>query len=502
VSPRSAPGSERLVLAATILGSAVVFIDSTVVNVALPALRSDLGATLAEQQWVVEAYLLMLGSLVLVGGSLGDLYGRRRIFTLGLAGFGIASGLCAIAPGATLLVAARALQGVAGALLVPSSLAILTTTFPAGRRAAAVGTWTAWTSAMIALGPPLGGLLIDLSSWRAVFIINIPLVAACLALTARALPPDAGQAQAPAGPRRRIDLLGAALCALGLGGPVYALTRQPAVGWDSPEVLIAGVGGLVLLVAFVVHEARDPDPMLPLGVFRSRAVAVGNAATLLIYAGMGAATFLLALFLQQVAGWGALEAGVAFTPLSLLMITLSRRFGALSERLGPRALLGTGPLVAGAGLLLMLRIDADASYVTQVLPAVVTFGLGMAMTVAPLTATVLAGASSAHAGVASGVNNAVARIAGLLAIAVVGAVTAAAYADDLATRLPPDAAADVLADARRTPFVPIPGHEQASDAASVVALHHGMALAAALVLLAGVLSLAGLRRPPRPVSAR
>jgi EmrB/QacA subfamily drug resistance transporter len=479
------------ILAATILGSAVVFIDSTVVNVALPALRSDLGATLAEQQWVVEAYLLMLGSLVLVGGSLGDLYGRRRIFLLGLAGFGIASALCAVAPGAELLIAARGLQGIAGALLVPSSLAILTTTFPEDRRAVAVGTWTAWTSGMIALGPPLGGLLVDVASWRAVFALNLPLIAACLVLAARALPADPPRAATA----RRIDGVGAALCALGLGGPVYALTREPALGWGAPEVLAGLLGGFALLAAFIFWEARHRDPMLPLGVFRVRTVAVGNGATLLLYAGLNAATFLLALFLQQVAGWDALEAGLALTPLSLLMIALSRRFGALSTRFGPRALMGTGPLVAGCGLLLMLRIDAHADYVTQVLPAVLVFGLGMAMTVAPLTATVLTGTASRHAGIASGINNAVARIAGLLAIAGVGAVTAAAYAGELQRRLPAvDSAA--LATARRTPFVGLRGHEEASAAASTVALHHGMAVAAVLTLAAGVLSLVGLRSGP------
>jgi EmrB/QacA subfamily drug resistance transporter len=499
VSRRGAPGAPAairppLVLAATIVGSAVVFIDGTVVNVALPALRADLDATLAEQQWVVEAYLLMLGSLVLVGGSLGDLYGRRRIFTLGLAGFGVASALCAVAPGATLLIVARGLQGVAGALLVPSSLAILTTTFAEDRRAAAVGSWTAWTSAMIALGPPLGGLLVDVASWRAVFALNLPLIAGCLVLTARALPPDPPRTAAAAG--RRIDLVGVALCALGLGAPVYALIREPALGWGASEVLIGLLGGVALLAAFVVHEARHPDPMLPLGVFRARNVAVGNAATLLIYAGLTASTFLLALFLQQVAGWDALAAGLALTPLSLLMIALSRRFGALSARIGPRAVMGTGPLVAGAGLLLMLRIDARADYVTQVLPAVCVFGLGMAMTVAPLTATVLTGADPGHAGIASGVNNAVARIAGLLAVAAVGAVTAAAYASDLQRRLP-TVDPGALAAARRTPFVGLAGHEQASAAASTVALHHGMVVSAVLVATGGVLSLVGLRNPER-----
>lgn len=486
--------SQPRVLAATILGSAVVFVDGTVVNVALPALRADLHATLAEQQWVIEAYLLLLGSLVLVGGSLGDLFGRRRILAIGVGGFGAASLLCAAAPSATLLVGARAIQGVFGALLVPTSLAVLAATFGERERAAAIGAWTAWTSAMIAFGPPLGGVLIDLVSWRAVFAINVPLVLACLWLIATAMPPDgrAGATDRGCVGRPRVDVVGGALCALALGGPVYALIRQPELGWSSPEVVAGLAGGAAMLVAFVAWEAHHPEPMLPLGVFRARNFAVGNVATLLLYGGLGASTFLLAVFLQEVARYSAVQAGLALLPISLLMIALSRRFGALSARIGPRALMGCGPLVAGAGMLLLLRVGADAPYATEVLPGVVVFGLGLTMTVAPLTAAVLAGAEARHAGIASGVNNAVARVAGLLAIAVVGAAVSASYVNALRDRLPHAAPAE-LAQARTRPFVPVPGAHAASSAASVAAMHTGLAICAGLALAAGAVSLAGIR---------
>lgn len=482
--------TRRAILAATILGSAVVFIDSTVVNVALPALRADLHATLAQQQWIVEAYLLLLGSLVLVGGSLGDLFGRRRIFAAGLVGFGVASSLCAVAPGAELLIGARALQGLGGALLVPSSLAIITASFEEPARGAAIGTWTAWTSAMIALGPPIGGLLVDTVSWRAVFLLNVPLIAGCLWLTATRLPADPPRAADV--PPPRVDIVGGALCALGLGGPVFALIRQPDLGWGAPGVLVGLAGGAAALAAFVAWEARHPAPMLPLGVFRARTFTIGNVATLGIYAGLGAATFFLALFLQEVAGYNALQAGLALLPISLALLALSRRAGALSARLGPRWFMGGGPLVAGIGLLLCLRIGADAPYATEVLPAVAVFGLGMALTVAPLTATVLGSAPAAHAGIASGVNNAVARVAGLLAIAVVGAFVAAAFAAELERRAP-GLGRELLESARRRPFVGVAGHEAAARGASVVALHRGMTASAAFMLAAGVLCLTTLR---------
>jgi EmrB/QacA subfamily drug resistance transporter len=481
---------KRLTLAATILGSAVVFVDGTVVNVALPALAEDLDASLAEQQWVVEAYLLTLSALVLVGGALGDLHGRRRIFALGVAAFGVTSLVCAVAPSAELLVAARALQGVAGALLVPSSLAVITSTFPEGERAAAIGSWTAWTGAMIALGPPLGGVLVDALSWRWVFAINVPLVLLCLEITRRGMPAcDEG------GRGRHLDLVGAALVALGLAGPVVALVEQPTRGWGDPLVAGGLAGGVLLLVAFVAWEARHRDPMVPLGIFRARNFAVGNVATLLVYAGLGGATFFVGLFLQQTGGYSATGAGLALLPVTLLMVALSRRFGALAERIGPRALMGGGPLVAGAGLLLYLRVDAEPGYVAEVLPATLVFGLGLAMTVSPLTSTVLAGADDRHAGVASGVNNAVARIAGLLAIAVLGAVVAGTAERELRDRgVPAERARAAAEQPFRTP-------PQLRDA-SVTAFHWGMGVGGALVLAGGIVALLGIENPRRGAAAR
>lgn len=485
---------KRLTLVATILGSAIVFIDSTVVNVALPALQKDLNASLAEQQWVVEAYLLMLGSLVLVGGSLGDLHGRRLIFSLGVGGFGVTSLLCAIAPSAEFLIGARALQGIAGALLVPTSLAIITDAFDGHERSVAIGYWTGWTSAAIAGGPLAGGFLIDLVSWRLVFAINIPFVLVCLWLTRRAVPP------CHSGPKRAVDVVGGTLCALGLAGPVFALIQAPDAGWTSPDVIGGLLAGVVFLSSFVWWESRHPDPMLPLEIFKARDFSVANIATVGIYAGLGSAGFFIAIFLQQVGGYTALAAGFALVPVTVIMVTLSGRAGALAEKVGPRWLMGLGPLVAAAGFLLWLRVGSDPNYLTDVLPCVVLFGLGLAATVTPLTATVLAGAEHKHAGIASGVNNAVARVAGLLAIAVVGAVVAGIYSSHLGdnAQIPPR----VLQQAERRPFV-LPsqidaGSEQydhASEQSSVTAFHWGMGVSAVLVAAGGVVALVGLRAP-------
>jgi len=417
----AAPTTPRLTLLATILGSSIVFIDSTVVNVALPAIGRDLDATLAGQQWVMESYLLLLGSLVLLGGSLGDIFGRRTIFALGTGGFGLTSLICAIAPTTEALVVARGLQGIAGALLVPSSLAIITAVFhdPVAR-GAAIGTWTAWTSAAVAAGPPLGGFIVDTFDWRFIFAINVPIVALTLWLTLRHVPALAPDPDCP----RRVDILGAALCAAGLGGVVLALIQQPSHGWGDPLVALPAVAGVFLLAAFVIWERRAPVPMLPPGLFANRDFTVANAATLTVYAGLSGALFFVALFLQQVSGYDATEGGLALMPITLVLVVLSRRWGALAERIGPRLLMTAGPALMAAGLLLFGRVGSDADYLVQVLPATLVFGLGLSMTVAPLTATVLSAVDEGRAGVASGVNNAVARIAGLLAIAVVGAVVA------------------------------------------------------------------------------
>jgi EmrB/QacA subfamily drug resistance transporter len=494
----------RLILVACILGSAIVFLDGTVVNVALPRLRDDLGADLAEQQWIVESYLLTLGSLVLIGGSLGDLLGRRRVFAAGVAGFGVTSLLCAVAPDPTILIAFRAVQGIAGALLVPSTLAIITASFDGPARGAAIGSWTAWTSGAIAVGPPVGGFLVDAISWRVIFAMNVPLVLACLWLIARAVPHFAGQ------PGRHVDLPGAALCALGLGGPVFALIEQPDRGFGAPVVWVPLAGGLLLLGLFLLYEGRwSRDPMLPLGLFRSRNFAAGNAATFTIYAGLGAVSFFVSLFLQQVAGYDALEGGIALLPVTVMLVFLSRRWGQLSEKIGPRLFMTAGPVVAAIGMAMWLMLDERGDYLTGVLPGSVVFGLGMSMTVAPLTSTVLGAVDEQHAGVASGVNNAVARVAGLLAIAIVGAVVAASFSHALDDRLPTRLnapARQTVDEARKTPLVPVDPKPRATQPrvlraaevdASVTAFHSGVLTSALLVLAGGLIALAGVRNPRR-----
>jgi EmrB/QacA subfamily drug resistance transporter len=442
---------QRLTLIATILASTVVFLDATVVNVALPAMERDLGMGLAGQQWVVEAYLLALVSLMLVGGSLGDHFGRRKIFVIGLTGFGVTSILCALAPSTEVLVVLRALQGLAGALLVPGSLAIVTATFDGEARGRAIGTWTAWSGISTIAGPAAGGFLTDALSWRFVFWINVPLIAATLILTIRSVAesrnPDAVKG---------FDFPGVILSALGLGGPVFALIEQPTYGWGDPVVLVPLLAGLACFAAFLAREATARAPMLPLTLFRVRNFAVANAATLTTYAGLMGSSFFLTLYLQQVGGYSALAAGFAGVPISLMLFFLSPRFGAFTARVGPRLPMAAGPIVGGVGLLLLLRVDVDPSYLTEVLPALVVFGLGLAATVAPLTTTVLNSVDERNAGIASGVNNAVSRVAGLLAIAVLGAVISAHFAARLDERLAGNAldgeATQVVSSAKSRPL--------------------------------------------------
>lgn len=487
--------TKRVTLAATILGSSIVFLDGTVVNVALPAIRDDLDTGFVEQQWIVEAYLLTLGALLLVGGSLGDILGRRRIFAAGLVGFGATSLLCAISPSAELLIAARALQGAAGAMLVPASLALITATFPRAERGAAIGSWTAWTGIAFVVGPLGGGALIEYVSWRWIFAINVPLVLATLALS-RAGVPESVDEDAP----HRIDYLGALLASLGLAGPVFALIEQQNYGWGDPLVYVPLIAGAVLLTAFVAHERRTDHPMLPLELFRSRNFSVGNVATLAIYGGLGAATFFVTIYLQQISGYGAIEAGLALMPVTLVMWALSRRFGALNDVVGPRALMGGGPVVAGIGLIWMGQLGTEVGYVTDLLPGVLLFGLGLSITVAPLTSTVLGAVPEHHAGVASGVNNQVARVAALLAIAAVGAVVAAEFDAELEQRVAglPPAARAAAEDAR-----PLSGDagdgprvDRAVTAASVSAYEMGMAVGGGLAVAGGLISLVGIANPP------
>lgn len=405
----------RWVLGATVLGSGIVFLDGTVVNVALPAIAEDLDAELSGLQWTLDAYLVTLSALLLLGGSLGDLYGRRRMFVLGLVGFTLASILCGLAPNIEALIAARALQGAGGALLVPGSLAIISASFHPDDRGRAVGAWSGLAGVSTAIGPFFGGWLIDAVSWRLVFLINVPLAIVAVLVATRHVPESRDTSSTP-----RPDLPGAAAVSLGLAGLAYALIE--GAGDMTATTWTMAVLGVIGLVAFVTIEARGAHPMLPLEVFRSRQFTGANLTTLAVYTGLGGATFLLVLQLQVVLGYSALEAGASLLPVTLLMLVLSARAGNLAQHIGPRLPMTAGPLVVAAGLMLFARVEAGSTYLASVLPAAVVFGLGLALTVAPLTATVLASVDERHLGVGSGVNNAVARVAGLLAVALLPAL--------------------------------------------------------------------------------
>jgi EmrB/QacA subfamily drug resistance transporter len=414
---RVSSAAGRWVLLATVLGSSMAMLDSTVVNVALPTIGRNLNASLAQLQWTVTAYTLTLAALILLGGSLADRLGRRRIFLVGVVWFALASVLCGLAPTISVLIGARVLQGVGGALLTPGSLAIIQATFASDERPRAVGAWSGLGGVATAIGPILGGWLVQTAGWRWVFLLNLPLAAAVVAVTMRHVPETRDTSV-----RGGFDVAGAVLAALALGGITYALIEAPEKATKA-GIAVAALLGVAAGVAFVLAErrrTRAPDkitPMLPLDVFASRQFTVINILTFLVYGAFGGLLFLLVLQLQVVAGFSPLEAGAALLPVTLLMLTLSARSGALAQRVGPRWLLTSGLTLLAIGMALMMRIGPHASYVTDVLPAVVIFGLGLAMTVAPLTATVLASADVRHAGVASGVNNAVARAAGLIAVA-------------------------------------------------------------------------------------
>jgi EmrB/QacA subfamily drug resistance transporter len=490
---------KRLTLVAVIMGSFVVGVDSTVVNVALPSIARSLGGGLAGEQWVVNAYLLALGSFMLLGGSLGDVLGERRVFTAGVAGFGLMSAICAVSPSIGVLIAARALQGVAGALLTPAALAVIIATFTSEERGAAIGSWMAWSAIATVVGPLAGGELLNLVSWRFVFAINLPFVLVTLALTRR-IPAAATRT------RRRIDVIGAILAAAGLAGPVFALIEQPRVGWSSAEVFLPALLGVLLLACFVVWESRAPSPMLPLELFRARNFSAGNLETLALYGGLGAFFVYLVVFLQQVAGYSPLRSGLATLPTTVVMFSLSRWFGRLADRFGVRWFMGCGPLVASAGLLMLTGLGQRVSYFADLLPGIVVFSVGLAATVAPLTAGVLSGADPSRGGIASAVNNTLARVGGLLATAAIGAVISAQFSASLHSRLPahlPPTARQAVAVALRQPLgIPQPGRganavvldlRRAGQGAAVQAFHSGLEIIAGLVFLAGLLGLLGIR---------
>ena len=412
---RLASPQGKWILLTTVLGSSMAMLDSTVVNVALPRIGRDLDADLAALQWTVNAYMLTLAGLILLGGSLGDRYGRRRIFVVGVVWFAAASLLCGIAPNAGVLIAARALQGIGGALLTPGSLALIQASFHPDDRGRAVGLWSGFGGIGAAVGPFVGGWLVDGPGWRWVFLLNVPLALLCVPVALRHVP-ESGDGRK----HGRFDVLGATLGALSLALVTYALIEA---GTGSPTVVLSAVAGVAAGIAFVVVEKRRPDPMMPLSIFASRQFSAVNLVTLCVYAALGGFFFLAALQLQVVSGYSALGAGTALLPTTVLMLLLSARSGALADRIGPRIPLTVGPLLCAAGMLLMLRVGPDASYVADVLPAVLVLGLGLVTLVAPLTATVLASVDVARAGLASGINNAAARAAGLVAVAALPLLT-------------------------------------------------------------------------------
>lgn len=456
----SAPGAEpaaptreqRLVLGVAIIASFVSFLDGTIVTVALPAILEELGGGLATQQWVVDAYLITLGSLILVAGSVSDVYGRLRVLRVGLIGFAVTSLAVALAPSTTLLVVARLLQGAAGALLVPSSLALITSTFRGAAQAKAIGTWTGATAGASIAGPIVGGLFVDLASWRWAFAVNVLPIAACLWLLTRLSSTDVRA------PGARVDLPGAVLCVLGLGGPVYALIEAPTRGWDHPSIWLPMVLGVAVFAAFLLRQSRVAQPLLPLGLFAVRNVAWGNLATALVYGALALNGFVLGVYLQEGAGLGATAAGLASLPITVLMIALSSRVGVLAGRRGPRVFMAVGPLVMAGGALLMLAVGEDFDYAWQLLPGILVLGLGLTCTVSPLTSAILGAVDPARAGIASAVNNAVSRVAGLVVVAMIATIV---------------------------------GGELDLDG-----FHRAMVVCAVLLALGGVVSWVGIRNPP------
>ncbi|MET8826439.1 MFS transporter [Streptomyces sp. NPDC004610] len=399
----------KWLLFTTVLGSSMALLDSTVVNVALPRIGEDLDTDLAALQWTVNAYMLTLAGLILLGGSLGDRYGRRKVFVIGVVWFAVASLLCGLAPNAEVLIAARALQGIGGALLTPGSLALIQASFHPDDRGRAVGLWSGFGGIGAAVGPFLGGWLVDGPGWRWVFLLNVPLALVCVPVALRHVPESSDNKA-----HGRFDVLGAVLGALALALVTYALIEARS---GALTVVVTAVAGVAAGVAFVMVERRRPDPMMPLDIFASRQFTAVNLVTLCVYAAFGGFFFLAVLQLQVVSGYSALQAGTALLPTTVLMLLFSARSGELADRIGPRIPLTVGPLLSAGGLLLMTRVGPDASYVTDVLPALLVMGLGMVTLVAPLTATVLASVDTTRAGLASGINNAAARAAGLVAVA-------------------------------------------------------------------------------------
>ncbi|MGX1792728.1 MFS transporter [Microbacterium sp. NPDC055312] len=406
---------QRLVVAVAVLASFVTFLDGTVVTVALPAISRELGGGIATQQWVVDAYLITLSALILLAGSLSDAYGRVRVMRIGLIAFGIASVAVAAAPDPLVLIIARAAQGAAGALLVPSSLALITATMRGELQSRAIGVWTAFTTAAQLIGPLMGGLFVDLLSWRFVFLINVLPIAATLVLLGRLDLPEHERDV-------RVDWTSGILCALGLGAVVFALIEQERLGWSAPAIWMPGAAGVALLAVFLWRQARAAHPLLPLSMFAVRNFGWGNVSTLFVYAALSLNGFVIGVYLQQGPGLSATAAGLASLPVTVLMILLSSRAGAWAGRLGPRLFMTAGPLLMAVGSLLLLTVASDFDYWWQVLPSMIVLGLGLALTVAPLTSAILGAIDERRSGIASAVNNAVSRVAGLLVVALLSTI--------------------------------------------------------------------------------
>lgn len=480
----------RLVLVVSIMASFVPFMDGAIVNVALPAIQRELGGGLATQQWIVDAYLLTLSSLILIAGSLSDLLGRKRILSLGLMGFGVASVLCAIAPSNTSLIIFRGLQGMAGALVVPSSLALIMSLFPKDIYAKAIGAWTAWTGIAFVIGPLAGGVIVDNASWRWIFAINVLPILLTLYMLSKI---ESVETQT----RPKIDIAGAVLCAAGLGALIFGLIEQPHYGWGDPLIYGFVLSGAALLAGFLVYEKRLPHAMLPLSLFENHNFSVGNLATLCIYAGLSIGTFVVTIFLQQTAGYSAFHAGLSLLPITIIMFFLSPRFGGLAGKYGPRLFMGLGPIIGATGFVMMLNLGDTVSYWRELFWPVVVFGIGLSVTVAPLTAAILGDVPTERSGIASAVNNAVARIAGLVGIAAVGAILSAQFVAtihrlDKSQTYPKDYVNQLQQAPLQAPKDLGSGY--ANDAA-VAAFHAGVATVGGLLFAGGVISLIGIRNP-------